>query len=98
MSTTQKGIRNNVRGLLHQLLVDRAVHQGSKTRQTNLSTAWIDFNKVYDSVPHTWILRYLALCKADSAPVTFITNSFVLRKTTQEANSKASDQLFIKVI
>lgn len=45
MSKIQKGIGNNTRGSKHQFLVDIAVHQDHKTRQTNLSTTWIDFKK-----------------------------------------------------
>ena len=42
MSRAQKGIGSNTRGAKHQLLVNRAVAQDSKTRQINLYIAWID--------------------------------------------------------
>lgn len=57
MGIAQKSIRNNNRGLNHQLLVDRAVYQDSKTLQTNLNTTCIVWRKAYDLVPyqcHIW--------------------------------------------
>lgn len=63
MSRTQKGICNNTRGAKHQLLVDRAITRDCKSRNTNLCTAWIDYQKAYDSMPHTWILECLKLYK-----------------------------------
>jgi len=42
MNKTQKGIGNGSRGTKHQLLIDKAVIQDSKHRQTNLAMAWID--------------------------------------------------------
>ena len=30
-------------------------------RKRNLSMAWIDYKKVYDMVPHSWIIAYLEI-------------------------------------
>ncbi|XP_078020835.1 uncharacterized protein LOC144459905 [Epinephelus lanceolatus] len=88
MSKVQKGIGSNTRGAEHQLLVHRAVTQYCKTRQTNLCTAWIDYKKAYDSMPHTWILECLEMYNINRTLRAFINNSMGLRKTTLEANSK----------
>ena len=61
MSSAQKGIGKNTRGSKHQLLIDRAVTNDSRSRQTNLSTAWIKYRKAYESMPHTWIWDCLVL-------------------------------------
>ena len=53
MNRTQKAIGNNTREAKHQLLVDKAVSQDCKSRSTNPCTAWIDYKKAYDSMPHT---------------------------------------------
>ena len=75
IDSAQKGIGKDTRGSKHQLLIDRAVARDSKARQTNLSTAWIDYRKAYDSMPHTWILECLKLYKVNPALRTFIGNS-----------------------
>lgn len=61
MSGAQKRIGSITRGDKHQILIDRAVNQDCKTRQTDLSTTWIDYKRVYESMPHTWILECLEL-------------------------------------
>ncbi|XP_076592755.1 uncharacterized protein LOC143324285 [Chaetodon auriga] len=88
VSRAQKGIGNNTRGAKHQLMVDGAVTQDCKTRSTNLCTAWIDYKKACDSMPHTWILECLDLYKIDGTLGAFIKNSMALWKTTLEANSQ----------
>ena len=35
----------------------KAVHEDSKKRRTNLAMVWIDYQKAYDSIPHSWVLR-----------------------------------------
>ena len=61
MIEAKKGIGSNTRLAKQQLLVDRAVSQDCKTRQTNLCTAWIDYMKAYESMLHTWILESLEM-------------------------------------
>ena len=96
MDSAQKGIGKDTRGSKHQLLIDRAVARDSKARQTNLSTAWIDYRKAYDSMPHTWILECLQLYKVNPVLRTFIGNSMRHWKTTLEANSKEIARVHIK--
>ncbi|CAK6965215.1 hypothetical protein D4764_06G0014290 [Scomber scombrus] len=86
MSWAQKGIGSNTRGAKHQLLVNRAVAQDCKTRQTNQCTAWIDYKKAYDSIPHTWIMECLEKYNINRTLRAFIKNLMGLWKTTLEAN------------
>lgn len=60
MSGGQNGSSKNTRGVKHRLLLDKA----GKTRLTNLWTAWIDYKKAYNSMPHTWILECLKVYKS----------------------------------
>ncbi len=96
VSRAQKGISSNTRGAKHQLLIDRAVTQDCKARQTNLCTTWIDYKKTYDSIPHTWILEGLEMHHINRTLRTFTKNSTGLCKTTPEANSKPIAQVTIK--
>lgn len=57
MSGVQKQMGSNTKGAKHQLLLDKAVTQDGKVRQTDLRTAWTDYKKVHDSVEHTWLLE-----------------------------------------
>ena len=60
----QKALRLNRRGCLDALLVDSTVAAEAKAGKRNLSVAWIDYSKVYDRVPHEWLLEMLDTIKA----------------------------------
>ena len=81
MSGAQRRIGSYTRGAKQQLLIDRTVTQESKIRHTNLCTAWIDDKKVFNSIPHTWILEHLELCNINRTLRVFIMNSMKLWKT-----------------
>ena len=49
----------------NQLLIDKTVCADSWKRRTNLAVIWIDYQKAYDSVPHSCILEALKLHKID---------------------------------
>ena len=53
----QKGCRRNTRGTKDHLLLDKAVLRDCRSRKTNLALGWIDYQKAYDLVPHSWILE-----------------------------------------
>ena len=57
----QKGCRKCLRGTNDLLYIDRAVIKEVKSRTKNLTMASIDCKKVYDMVPHSWIIEYLDL-------------------------------------
>ena len=43
------------------LYIDRAVIKEVESRNKNLAIVWIDYNKAYDMVPHSWIIECLDL-------------------------------------
>ena len=57
----QKRYRKGSRGNNDLLYVDRAVIKEDKSRNKNLTMAWIDYKKAYDMVPHSWIIECLDL-------------------------------------
>ena len=59
----QKGCRRYRQGTKHQLLINNSILEDCKRRARNLSMAWIDYKKAYDSVPHSWILKCLDIYK-----------------------------------
>ena len=42
-----------------QLLIDKMILRDCRKRHTNRKIAWIDYKKVYDMAPHSWILESL---------------------------------------
>lgn len=57
----QKGCRKKSRGTGDLLYIDKMILQEVRKRKKNLTMAWIDYRKAFDSVPHSWILECLDL-------------------------------------
>ena len=55
----QKGDTKGFRGTTDLHCIDRAVIKEVKSRNKNLAMAWIDYEKAYDMVPHSWIRECL---------------------------------------
>jgi hypothetical protein len=71
----QKGCIRNSRATKDQLILDKEITKDAKKRQRNLSMAWIDFQKAYDMVPHSWIIESLKLYKVSETVINFLHQS-----------------------
>ena len=52
----QKGCKKKQRGAKDQLLIEKAILRDCKKEHRNLAMAWVDYRKVYDTVPHSLII------------------------------------------
>ena len=82
MHYEQKGNRAKCRGTKDQLAIDRTITNDSKRRHTNLSMAWIDYRKAFDSLPHAWIVKCMNLYKVPQNIQNIVKSSMQLWKTT----------------
>ena len=57
----QKGYRKGSKGTNDLLYIYRAVVKEVKSRNKNLTVAWIDYKKAYDMAAHSWIIECLDL-------------------------------------
>ena len=89
LANEQKGVRPGSRGTKDQLMIDKTVCEDSKRRKTNLAVAWIDYQKAYDSVPHSWILESMKLHKIDPRIQTLVQESMKHWRTTLTTNGEA---------
>ena len=62
-------------------MINNAILENCKKRKKNLSTAWVDYKKVFDSVPPFWILKCLQMYKIHPVLITFIEESMSQWKT-----------------
>ena len=53
MTPEQRGGKKDCYGCRDQLMINNAILENCKKRKKNLSTAWIDYKKAFDSVPHS---------------------------------------------
>ena len=54
----QRGAKQDCSGTV-DLIIDRMVCQDGQRGHRNLSMAWIDVSKAYDSVDHRWLMEML---------------------------------------
>ena len=71
----QKGCIRKTLGANDQLLINKTIAENSKKRQTNLSMAWIDYKKAYDSIPHSWIRKIINIYKISTNIIEFLKQS-----------------------
>ena len=57
----QKGCSKGSYGCKNQLLIKKAIIEMTKNKNRNLTTAWIDYRKAFDSVPHSSILKCIEM-------------------------------------
>ena len=62
--------------------------ENSHSKHKNLSTAWVDYKKAFDSVPHSWILKTLELFKISPILINFIKSSMTKWNTDLLLNHK----------
>ena len=58
----QKGGVSEKQGI-YQLLIDSMVLDHAKQNQRSLSTAWINYRKAFDLIPHDWVDQSLKIHK-----------------------------------
>ena len=92
----QKGCRRRSRGTKDQLLIDKAVLREARAKKRNLSMAWIDYQKAYDSVPHSWILEMLGKVKVAGNVEGLLRRSMKDWKTLLTSNGEGLGEVDIK--
>jgi hypothetical protein len=82
MAEEQKGCTRGSYGCKEQLLVNQMILDDARSRKKNLSVAWIDYQKAFDSIPHSWILECLKLYRVSPRVVHFLTHIMPTWRTT----------------
>jgi len=70
MPKRQKGCCSGSKGCKDQLLISKAILQECKCRK-KMCMAWIDCQKAFDRVPHSWIIKSLELFGINNKVITF---------------------------
>jgi hypothetical protein len=67
----QKGCCRGTRRCKDQLLISKAILQECKCKKKNLCLAWIDYEKSFDRVPHSWIIKSLEIIGINTKIILF---------------------------
>jgi len=71
-------------------MILKAIYGDCRRRNKNLSIAWIDYQKVFDSIPHSWVEKSIEFVGVNSRIVRFCKlsmekwNTRLILKTKQE--------------
>ena len=69
-------------------MISKAIYEDCRRRNQNLSIAWIDYQKAFDSVPHRWVEKSIALVGVNSKIVRFCKLSMEKYKTRLFSKTK----------
>ena len=63
ITTEQAGGEKEVWGCLEQLLINKTILEEVTKYRRNLVVIWLDYQKAFDSIPHSWLIEALRLAK-----------------------------------
>lgn len=72
LAPEQVGCRNMSFGSKELLTIDSIISKQVTKNKRNVSVAWIDYLKAYDSIPHTWLIKVLEIYKVHPNIVKFL--------------------------
>src|SRR6266550_4391650 len=89
----QRGCKKGARGCQDQLLLNRYILEDANKNSKNLSMAWIDYQKAFDSIPHEWLLKIMHTYKV---PVKLIAVIKKMMKNWKLQMTAYGDQKIVK--
>jgi hypothetical protein len=81
LSKEKKGCSRGTKGCKDKLLISKAILRECKSRKKSLRRAWIDYQKVFDRVPHSWIIKSLELIGVNNKVIAFTKKAMTYWKT-----------------
>ena len=61
-------------GTLEQLLINKNIMKQVRKMRRNFITVWLDYQKAFDSIPHSWLIKSLKLAKIPNNIISAIEN------------------------
>ena len=92
----QKGARKKSRGTKDQLLIDKTILKEAKRLKKNVVMLWIDYKKIYDTVPHSWIKEILSITRVAKNIQHLLTNSMEKWGTLLSSNGNELGKVDIR--
>jgi hypothetical protein len=67
----QKGCHPGNKGCKDQSLISKTIYEDCRRKNKNLSMAWIEYQKAFDSVTRSWVEKSIELVSVNSKIVRF---------------------------
>lgn len=84
MAEEQKGCVRMAKGCKEQLTIDQIVLEQASKDSRNLHACYIDYQKCFDSLPHSWLLEILSIYRVNPTIIRFLTSTMQNWKTVIE--------------
>lgn len=84
----QKGCIRGARGCKEQLTIDQIILEQASKGSRNLYVGYIDYQKAFDSIPHSWLIEVLSIYKIHPTLVNFLASVMNNWRTTIEVKNK----------
>ena len=88
MPKEYKGCCSRSQECKDQLLISKAILHECKHRKKNLCLAWIDCQKAFDRVPHSWIIKSLELIGFNNKVISFTEKVMIYWRTRTRLHTK----------
>jgi hypothetical protein len=84
LNEEQKGCVKECFGCKEQLIfiLDTVIMEQARKNNRNIYTAFIDYKKAYDSVPHSWLIKILKIYKINLDLINFLSHVMTFWRTT----------------
>ncbi|PZC73245.1 hypothetical protein B5X24_HaOG209892 [Helicoverpa armigera] len=90
LAEQQKGCRKNSQGCKEQLIIDAITTNSAVKSKKEIHAMFIDYQKAFDSVPHSWLLHVLNIYKIHPTLKQFLEISMQNWQTTLKINQGSS--------
>ena len=84
----QKGCSSGTKGCKDQLLISKAILRECKSRKKSLSMAWIVYQKAFDRVTHSWIIKSLEIIGLNNKVIAFTKKTMTYWKTRMRLHAE----------
>lgn len=72
LTEEQKGCKKGSRGCKEQMVIDSVILKQAEKNKRSLYIAYIDYQKAFDSIPHSWLVETLQIYKINSYVIEFL--------------------------
>jgi hypothetical protein len=88
MPKERKGCSRDLKGCKDQLLTSNTILQEGKSRKNNVCIAWIDYQKAFDIVSESWIIKSLELIGINNKTISFTKKTTIYGKTNMRLHTE----------
>jgi hypothetical protein len=82
LNEEQKGCVKECFGCKEQIIIDTVIMEQARKNNRNIYTAFVDYKKAYDSVPHSWLIKILKIYKINLDLINFLSHVMTFWRTT----------------